>query len=89
MPVGPLWQYEIKSDGYRLQAHANAGQVRLFTKSGLDYVGRLPRIAAAIAALGRNVVLDGGAVVDDVEYRGWTPSGELRHPVLKGWHREG
>ena len=25
-------------------------------------------------------------VVVDVEHRGITPAGELRHPVLKGWH---
>lgn len=28
----------------------------------------------------------GQPVVVDVDYRGWAPSGELRHPVLKGWH---
>jgi bifunctional non-homologous end joining protein LigD len=26
-------------------------------------------------------------VVTDVEFRGWTPAGELRHAVFKGWHR--
>ena len=26
-------------------------------------------------------------VVVDVEHRGLTPAGELRHPVLKGWHK--
>jgi bifunctional non-homologous end joining protein LigD len=28
------------------------------------------------------------ALIADVEYRGFTPAGELRHPVLRGW-REG
>lgn len=28
----------------------------------------------------------GKPVVIDVEYRGWTPAGELRHAVFKGWH---
>lgn len=33
--------------------------------------------------------LDAGRyVVATVEYRGWTPSGELRHPVFKGWVAE-
>jgi hypothetical protein len=32
-------------------------------------------------------VLEAGQpVVADVEFRGWTPAGELRHAVLKGWH---
>jgi bifunctional non-homologous end joining protein LigD len=25
-------------------------------------------------------------VAVDVEYRGWTPAGDLRHAVFKGWH---
>jgi bifunctional non-homologous end joining protein LigD len=29
---------------------------------------------------------DGKPVVVDVEFRGWTPAGELRHAVVKGWH---
>jgi bifunctional non-homologous end joining protein LigD len=33
--------------------------------------------------------LDAGKhVVIDVEHRGWTPAGELRHAVYKGWHAE-
>jgi bifunctional non-homologous end joining protein LigD len=26
------------------------------------------------------------AVIVTVEYRGFTPVGELRHPVIRGWH---
>jgi bifunctional non-homologous end joining protein LigD len=29
----------------------------------------------------------GQPVVMDVEFRGWTPAGELRHAVFKGWHK--
>jgi hypothetical protein len=25
-------------------------------------------------------------VIVTVEYRGFTPAGELRHPVIRGWH---
>ena len=28
----------------------------------------------------------GKPVVVDVEFRGWTPAGELRHAVFNGWH---
>lgn len=27
------------------------------------------------------------AVIVTVEYRGFTPAGELRHPVIRTWHR--
>ena len=36
----------------------------------------------------REVIEAGAHVVADVEFRGWTPAGELRHPVFKGWHGE-
>jgi bifunctional non-homologous end joining protein LigD len=38
---------------------------------------------AARAALG-----EGRRVVVEVEHRGITPAGELRHPVIKGWNVE-
>ena len=32
--------------------------------------------------------LDGGhAIIVTVEYRGFTPAGELRHPVIRAWQR--
>jgi bifunctional non-homologous end joining protein LigD len=64
LPAGPLWRYEIKHDGYRAQAHVNAGKVRIFTKSGFDWADRMPTIAAAIAALPcEDAVVDGEAVM--------------------------
>lgn len=63
VPAGPHWQYEIKHDGYRIQAHASGGEVSLFSKSGRDYTGRLPAIRDAVAGLGRDAILDGEAVM--------------------------
>ena len=38
-------------------------------------------------ALGIRASLKVGApVVVEIEYRGFTPAGELRHAVIKGWH---
>ena len=35
-----------------------------------------------------SAALDAGqAVIVTVEYRGFTPAGELRHPVIRGWYR--
>jgi ATP-dependent DNA ligase len=37
VPSGELWQYEIKHDGYRVQAHVGARGIVLFTKGGHDW----------------------------------------------------
>jgi bifunctional non-homologous end joining protein LigD len=44
--------------------------------SGLSEAGGI-KVRAAIDA--------GGALIAEVEHRGFTPAGELRHPVLRGW----
>jgi bifunctional non-homologous end joining protein LigD len=68
VPVGELWQYEIKHDGYRIQAHLHEGEVWLFTKSGLDWTDRMPGIAEAVRALPvRSAILDGEAIMEDEE----------------------
>ncbi|TFY91245.1 DNA ligase D [Pseudomonas nabeulensis] len=45
------WQYEIKFDGYRMLARVRDGEVRLFTRNGHDWTGRLPRQVKALHAL--------------------------------------
>jgi bifunctional non-homologous end joining protein LigD len=66
VPMGERWQYEIKHDGYRTQAHLHEGTVRLYTKSGLDWTERMPLIARAVASLtARSAVIDGEAVMLD------------------------
>jgi bifunctional non-homologous end joining protein LigD len=34
----------------------------------------------------RAALHSGAPVVVEVEFRGWTPAGEVRHAVVKGWH---
>lgn len=66
-PAGD-WLYEVKYDGYRLLAHIEGGEVRLFTRSGNDWTERLPEQARALAALGlENAWLDGEIVVNDAQ----------------------
>jgi bifunctional non-homologous end joining protein LigD len=48
VPVGELWQYEIKHDGDRAQCHVHAGHVRIFTRRGLDWSDRMPAVRAAL-----------------------------------------
>src|SRR5207249_1256565 len=62
-PEGDGWIHEIKFDGYRFLAFLERGRARLVSRNGLDWTGRLPGLAAEIAALpaGR-IVLDGELV---------------------------
>jgi bifunctional non-homologous end joining protein LigD len=51
-PADPQgWVYEIKYDGYRLLARIDGRSVRLFTRNGNDWTGKLPKLAQAVAGL--------------------------------------
>jgi DNA ligase D-like protein (predicted ligase) len=50
-PDGPRWLHEIKLDGYRMHARLDGGDVRLLTRTGLDWTAKYPAIAEAIAEL--------------------------------------
>ncbi|HEY1695080.1 MAG TPA: DNA ligase D [Polyangiaceae bacterium] len=64
------WLFEVKYDGYRLQACKAAGDVRLFTRRANDWTERFRPIADAIAQLAaRECVVDGEACVVDANGR--------------------
>ena len=50
-PDGPDWFHEIKFDGYRMHARIDDGDVRLLTRTGLDWTRKYPPIAAALEKL--------------------------------------
>src|SRR5438270_7623128 len=50
-PDGAEWWHEIKFDGFRFHARLDRGQVRLLTRTGLDWTGKYPTIADAISRL--------------------------------------
>ncbi len=65
-PDSGNWIHEIKFDGYRLQARLEDGKVVLLTRNGLDWTGKFPGIAKAVAALKADrALIDGELVVDD------------------------
>jgi len=65
-PSGPHWVHEIKFDGYRMQARVDAGEVRLLTRTGLDWTDRFSSIATAVKDLELgSAMLDGEIVVED------------------------
>jgi len=69
-PDGGKWLHEVKYDGYRLQAAVSGANVRLYTRTGLDWTARFARIANALAAMGLgDVLLDGEVAVADAQGR--------------------
>jgi bifunctional non-homologous end joining protein LigD len=71
-PAGGDWIHELKLDGYRIQIQIRGNgkqkggqkQVKLFTRTGLDWTRRLPEIALASEELPvQSAILDGEAVV--------------------------
>lgn len=67
VPVAKGWIYEIKFDGYRLQARLQDGAVKLLTRTGLDWTERFgSAVSKAIAGLpAREAIIDGELVVED------------------------
>jgi bifunctional non-homologous end joining protein LigD len=64
------WVYEVKHDGYRMLARTAGDEVRLFTRSGNDWTGKLPHLARAVEKLGlKNTWLDGEIVVPGADGR--------------------
>ncbi len=65
-PADDRWLHEIKFDGYRIQAHVQDGDVRLFTRSGHDWTERFgDPLTGALARLPvKAAILDGEVVVE-------------------------
>jgi len=62
-PETPGWVYEVKWDGYRMQAWKSGNSVRLLSRNGADYTRRFPSLAEAIARLkSKTLHLDGEVV---------------------------
>ena len=64
IPLSGDWSYEIKFDGYRILARIDADDVRLFTRNGNDWTGKLGELASEVRELAiPSGWLDGEAVV--------------------------
>jgi DNA ligase D-like protein (predicted ligase) len=59
-PNGDQWAHELKFDGYRMHARLDRGDVRLLTRTGLDWTAKYPAIVAALRSVPvRQAYLDG------------------------------
>jgi len=65
-PAGDAWVHEIKFDGYRIQARIDGGNVKLITRSGLDWTARFEPLTALLRDVHRGkALIDGELVVED------------------------
>jgi bifunctional non-homologous end joining protein LigD len=86
LPRGPEWEYELKLDGYRLQAIKDEDKVRLYSRRGHDFTERFVRIAAKVSKIKESsFILDGEAVAVDEQGK---PSFQIlqnRASLPSGW----
>jgi DNA ligase D-like protein (predicted ligase) len=69
LPEGREWTYEIKLDGFRLEAAKSHGVTTLYSRRGNVLNRKFPYIAAALADLPDGTVLDGEIVALDKKGR--------------------
>ncbi len=82
-PDGDDWLHEIKYDGYRLLARIERGKVRLLTRNALDWTGKFPALAEALAALPlASALIDGEIVALTAD--GISSFGGLQDAIARG-----
>lgn len=67
LPQGPEWSYEIKLDGFRLEAVKEKGQTTLYSRRRNILNRKFHYIATALEKLPDNTVLDGELVALDAK----------------------
>lgn len=68
LPVGAEWEYEVKWDGYRIEAVKDGPVVRLLSRRGSDYSERFKSVTKAVAGIrAESAVLDGEVVAVDAQ----------------------
>jgi bifunctional non-homologous end joining protein LigD len=63
-PAGDAWLHEVKWDGYRIVATVVDGDVRLWSRNGVEWTEKVPELAKAVASLKlKSAQLDGEMIV--------------------------
>jgi len=87
LPEGPQWEYELKLDGYRLQAIKHADSVRLYYRRGNDFTKLFAPIAASVLKIhSTSFVLDGEAVAVDPQGKPSFQVLQNRASLPPGWN---
>jgi DNA ligase D-like protein (predicted ligase) len=69
IPTGPQWSYELKLDGYRMEAIGEADRVLLYSRNGKPFNQKYPAIAKALNWLPAGTILDGELTAIDEKGR--------------------
>jgi hypothetical protein len=86
LPEAPGWFYEVKFDGYRMQALKSGDRVSLLSRNGVDYTGRLADVTQAVSRLKPGVLhLDGEIVALDETGRPSFQVLQASRRLPKGW----
>jgi bifunctional non-homologous end joining protein LigD len=86
LPEGPEWEYELKLDGYRLQAIKDGDKVRLYSRRGNDFTTKFARIATAVSKVkATSLILDGEAVAVDAQGKPSFQMLQNRSSMPPGW----
>lgn len=65
-PQGDQWLHEVKWDGYRIQAHLEGRSIKLFTRAGHDWTGKMSSLVKDLSRIDvQSAVFDGEVVVLD------------------------
>jgi DNA ligase D-like protein (predicted ligase) len=67
LPQGPEWSYEIKLDGFRLEAVKKNGETNVYSRRGNILNRKFHYIASALKRLPDNTVIDGELVALDAK----------------------
>jgi bifunctional non-homologous end joining protein LigD len=60
LPEGHEWEYELKLDGYRLEAIKDGDKVRLYSRRGNDFTRKFAKIATSVSKIkATSFILDG------------------------------
>ncbi len=66
LPEGREWEYEVKWDGYRIEAVKHGSAVRLLSRRGTDYSERFQAVTREVSKVkAKSAVLDGEVVAVD------------------------
>jgi bifunctional non-homologous end joining protein LigD len=87
LPEEPQWEYELKLDGYRLQAIKDGDKVRLYSRRGNDFTKPFAPIAASVSKIhAASFVLDGEAVATDPQGKPSFQMLQNRASLPRGWN---
>src|SRR3954454_24993250 len=86
LPEGPEWEYELKLDGYRLEAIKGGNKVHLYSRRGNDFTSKFATIATAVSRIkATSFILDGEAVAVDAQGKPSFQMLQNRSSMPAGW----